>query len=63
MKKTEVIEMEADKTASLIADVGGTLGVWLGMSLITCVDLRILPGKTVFVPTRLQKSGARVATL
>ena len=27
------------------------------------LDLRILPGKTVFVPTRLQKSCARVAPL
>ena len=39
LKKIHVKEAEADKMPSLIADLGGTFGLWLGMSIVTIVEI------------------------
>lgn len=38
LKFTEVIESKADEMSSLISDLGGQLGLWLGMSIMTIVE-------------------------
>lgn len=39
LKFTEVIETAADQISSLISDLGGQLGLWLGMSIMTLVEI------------------------
>ena len=36
---TSVTESEADNTSSLVSDLGGQLGLFLGMSVLTLVEL------------------------
>ena len=39
IKYTEVEETQNDNVASLMSDMGGTFGLWLGMSLLTIVEM------------------------
>ena len=52
LKKSEIVENAADGQASLISDIGGQLGLWLGMSILTVAELAycfciLLPRTTV----------------
>jgi hypothetical protein len=39
LKYTKLEETKADLPASLVSDVGGQLGLWLGCSILTLVEL------------------------
>ena len=41
LRFVETIESEKDPIISFICDVGGTLGLWLGMSLMTVVEVLV----------------------
>ena len=67
LKKVKVVESEADKMPSLIADLGGTFGLWLGMSIVTIVEiiycfLTCLP-KTIIYIIKGEKSSKKVEVL
>ena len=67
LKKIRVVESEADKMPSLIADLGGTFGLWLGMSIVTIVEiiyccLTCLP-KAIIYKIKGKKSSEKVEVL
>ena len=39
LKKSEIVENAADGQASLISDIGGQIGLWLGMSILTLLEM------------------------
>ena len=48
LKYTKIEETKSDLPASLVSDVGGQLGLWLGCSVLTLVELIHFCGVIVF---------------
>lgn len=54
LRVIETVESQKDPVISFICDIGGTLGLWLGMSLMTMVEIVLFV--VCFVPSLVQKS-------
>ncbi|CAH3149510.1 unnamed protein product, partial [Pocillopora meandrina] len=59
----EVQEYLSYKGINLIADIGGQLGLWIGISVLTCcevLELVLLLGQTVFKRITMKESRVEI---